>query len=85
MIRNSSMYSDAQQDIDSNFTAFQLHRFAYVPKVPAPLAKVTESNVVLHEEEYPIDDGVKAMFPTLLTHGMRYFELREQDDVIVSH
>lgn len=53
--------------------------------MPTPLSKVSESNVVLHEEEYAIDKGVQAMFPTLLTHGMKYFELREEHEVIGSH
>ena len=56
-----------------------------MPKIPVPLAQITESNVVLHEEEYPIDEGVQKLFPTLLTNGMKYFELKQQDDVIVSH
>ena len=69
----------------SNFTEYQLHRFKFVPKIPVPLAQITESNVVLHEEQYPIDEGVQKLFPTLLTNGMKYFELKQQDDVIVSH
>lgn len=49
------------------------------------MAQIAESNVILHEEEFPIDEGVKRLFPTLLADGMKYFELRQQDDVIGSH
>lgn len=73
MLRNTSIFSDNAGTEESNFTEYQLHRFKYVPKVPVPLAQITESNVVLHEEEYPIDEGVKKLFPTLLTNGMKYF------------
>jgi len=48
------------------------------------LAQINESNVVLHEEEFPIKEELKAFFPNLLANGMKYFELKQQDDEIVA-
>ena len=41
--------------------------------------------MVLHEEEFPIKEELKTFFPNLLANGMKYFELKQQDDEIVSH
>jgi len=54
----------------------------YVPEIPKSLAQITESNVILHEEDFPIKDELKEFFPNLLANGMKYFELKQQEDEI---
>lgn len=68
--------NDLELPDPSEFSSYQLHRFQYVPNIPKSLAQINESNVVLKEEDLPIKDELKDLFPNLLADGMKYFELQ---------
>lgn len=36
--------------------------------------------MMLHEEDFPIDAGLKPIMPSLLGQPMKYFELRKDED-----
>jgi len=61
----------------SDFSDFQVHRHSYIPQIPLALKESHVTAVKLHEESYPIAEGLTALFPTLLGPGMKYFELRQ--------
>jgi len=57
-----------------DFSAFQVHRHTFIPQIPSALASVNTAKLALHTEDYPIAEGLNALFPTLLKSGMKYFE-----------
>lgn len=46
-----------------------------MPGTPNALADAESIPVTLKEEQYPIAAGLESLFPTLLSKGMKYFEL----------
>ena len=55
-----------------------MHRHQFVPTIPTSIEQAGEVPVTLHEEQYPIAEGLETLFPTLLGKaGMKYFELRQ--------
>jgi hypothetical protein len=44
----------------------QLLSHQYVPNVPLTLSKIQTEKITLHEENFPINEGLKEHFPTLI-------------------
>jgi hypothetical protein len=59
-----------------DFSEFQEHRHKFVPGTPEALAKIDKSKISLVEGEFPIDEKLGPIFPTLLKDGMKYFEMK---------
>lgn len=36
--------------------------------------------ITLKETEYPMVEGLEELFPTLINKGMKYFEIKAEDD-----
>lgn len=62
--------------LSSDFSEFQEHRHKFVPGTPEALAKIDKSKISLVEGEFPIDEKLGPIFPTLLKDGMKYFEMK---------
>jgi hypothetical protein len=60
-----------------NFTEYQEHRHQFIPRVPSTLSSIDTQKMSLHEEQYPIAEGLDKLFPTLLGKGMKYLELKQ--------
>ena len=57
-----------------------MHRHKFVPGTPEALAKIDKSKISLTEGEFPIDENLGPIFPTLLDGGMKYFEMKLDDN-----
>lgn len=44
--------------------------------MPLTLANIETEKISLHEENFPINDGLKEHFGTLIQKGMKYYELK---------
>lgn len=53
-----------------------MHRHKFVPGTPEALAKIDKSKISLVEDNFPIDEKLGPIFPTLLDGGMKYFEMK---------
>lgn len=50
---------------------------AFNPTTPACYIDLKNTPLILHEESYPIEKGLEALFPTLLgNEGMKYYEIQ---------
>jgi hypothetical protein len=60
----------------SDFSSYQMHRHKYVPGTPTSLSNSDKEQITLHQEDYKIEEGLQALFPTLIGGGMKYLELK---------
>lgn len=60
----------------SDFSEYQVHRHKFVPGTPEPLANIDKSKISLVEDNFPIDEKLEPLFPTLIGGGMKYFEMK---------
>ena len=65
---------------NSDFSEYQRHRQSFTPITPSILEECVDEPVILKDADYPIADGLAALFPTLIGKGMKYYELSFNDN-----
>ena len=60
----------------SEFSAFQKHRQNFIPGCPIALSDTQNQKVSLTRSAYPVDEGIKKLFPTLLAQEMPLLEMK---------
>ena len=48
------------------------------------MKNLATDKIRLYEEDYPIVDGLKELFPTLIGSGMKYFELKSDSNGVLA-